>query len=51
MNPSVADFQEGGGEPILDLVIDEFEFLNLGDDYVEDMSEDVPTELRVWPTG
>ena len=40
-NPSVADFQEGGGEPILDLVIDEFEFLNLGDDYVEDMSEDV----------
>jgi hypothetical protein len=41
VNPSVADFQEGGGEPILDLVIDEFEFLNLGDDYVEDMSEDV----------
>jgi hypothetical protein len=40
-NPSVVDFQEGGGDPILDLVTNEFEFLTLGDDYVEDMSEDV----------
>ena len=40
-NPSVADFQEGGGDPILDLVANELEFLTLGDDYVEDMSEDV----------
>ena len=41
MNPSVVDFQEGSGDPIVDLVANEFDFLALGDDYVEDVSKDV----------
>jgi hypothetical protein len=41
VNPSVADFQEGGGDPIVDLVANELEFLALGDDYVKDMCKDV----------
>jgi hypothetical protein len=39
---SVADFQEGGADPLVGTLANELDFITLGDDYVDDINDGIP---------